>query len=202
MIMTPAATCLNSSSQKAPSCRVTMSKCPSLKGEHARREIEKQQMRVRGWGVVSEFLTKCPPTSHTAVEFCQERGGLGWGIPANRPHRKTSHSPKDTRASGWNCSQIQSLQSWGKDPPWEPPTKDHCRGLQGTQGPLDDTDVASPCVRIGKAVCGTWDLLYPRTGSDGVLPPLVRPLCPCTQSSRVNTSGDIALLCVDPLLKE
>ena len=173
--MTPAATCLNSSSQKAPSCRVTMSKCPSLKGEHARREIEKQQMRVRGWG---------------------------GGIPANRPHRKTSHSPKDTRASGWNCSQFQSLQSWGKDPPWEPPTKDHCRGLQGTQGPLDDTDVASPCVRIGKAVCGTWDLLYPRTGSDGVLPPLVRPLCPCTQSSRVNTSGDIALLCVDPLLKE
>lgn len=178
-----------------------MSKCPSLKGEHAQRDVEKQQMRVGGWGV-SELLTKCPPTSHTAVELCQERGGVGWGSQQTaligiQPRAQRTPEPLARIAHDFSHHSLGERILLGS-----PPQRTTVGAVQGTQGPLDDTNVASPCVRLGKAVCGTWDLLYPRTGSDRVLPPLVRPLCPCTQSSRVNTSGDIALLCVDPLLKE
>lgn len=153
---------------------------------------------------MSEFLTKRPPTSHTAVELCQERDGMGWGGGSQQtaligihPRAQRTQEPVTGIAHSFSHYSLGERILRGS-----PPQRTTVGAFQGTHGPLDDTDVAFPCVRLGKAVCGIWDLLHPRTGSERVLHPLVRPLCPCTQSSRVNTSGDIALLCVDPLLKE
>ena len=194
MMMTPAATCSNLNSQKAPSCHVIMSKCPSLKGEHARHEIEKQQMRVGGWGA-SEFLTKCPPTSHTAVELCQERGRVGGSQQTTligiHPRAQRTQEPVTGIAHSFSHYSLGERILHGS-----PPQRTTVGAFQGTHGPLDDSDIAFPSVRLGNAVCGIWDLLHPRTGSERVLHPLVRPLCPCTQSSRVNTHQETLLCCV------